>query len=687
MSAGRWLAIAVAVYFVVSFALSWLRAVELQTTTWDQGIYQQALWMTAHGRPFFETADVETGGYASLLEVHSVFLLYLVVPLYALLPYQATLFAVQSAVVGLAAVPLYLLARDVTRSPRLGLFAGLAYLCWTPTLSSNLYDFHVEAFLPVEIFALVFLWNRGRYAAGFAVAAVAFLTLEFAPVIVVALGLFALVPGTLAVSTFAPFRTRVRAGLGPALREWVRTPRVRASLVLVAASAVAYVALLVLRVDILPGVLGTYPLPAAATGYVIGGTPSALGLSWTNLGVGFGPKVTYWLLVVGLLAFVPLLAYRALILTAPWFVFTLFSSNLNYVTLGFQYGLVVASTVMVAFVFGLPRAQRAVDAWLETHRGAPSVPAGPDPPRRRARPLRTVVLVGVVALLVLNVALTPVNPAMQNTGLGSAYRLSYDPAAGASGVVRLAAMIPPGATVLATDVLFPLVANDAHAYSFSWAPDPTLALPFTRNAPPPYVFLSEDRSSVVPSWLVNALYDRSAYGVRGVAWASPAGTVLLFQTGYTGPVAEFGTDPARGGIYYGSSLASNSVGFPIAVSGSTFPLAVQSLPGTLGTVWYGPDVTLPAGNYSLTLSLRLAALAGFPAPNPSTPALWIGAFAFGQPTFYGWSFSFDSLNTSSFTNVTFRVALPAPTIEFDVQGQLLQSSVQVTLNYLEIAAE
>ena len=63
-----------------------VRALELQTTTWDQGIYMQSLWSTVHGRPFYEAADFETGGFSSFLQVHSAFVLYLLVPIYAALP-------------------------------------------------------------------------------------------------------------------------------------------------------------------------------------------------------------------------------------------------------------------------------------------------------------------------------------------------------------------------------------------------------------------------------------------------------------------------------------------------------------------------------------------------------------------------------------------------------------------------
>ncbi len=675
MTPARWLLVAVAVYFVVAFALSWLRALELQTTTWDQGLYQQALWTTAHGRAFYETADVETGGYGSLLEVHSAFLLYLIVPLYAAVPSEATMLAVQAAVVALAAVPLYYLARDITGSARLALLTGAVYLCWTPTLSSNLYDFHPEAFLPLEIFALTLVWNRGRYLLGFGVAVVAFLTFEFTPLIVGALAVFALLPER---SPFLDGRPS-----GAAIRGWLRSTlgstRGRASLGLLAASVAAYAILLLVRVDLLPSIVGSTPLPSPATGYLIGATPSALGLAAGNLTHGFGTKATYWLLILGLLAFVPLLAPRALVMTVPWFAFTFFSTNVNYVTLGFQYGLIAGSTVLVAFAFALPRAQQMLSLGARSdtpvERSVESVPSV-----RRTRVGRGAVLAAVILVLAVNVALTPANPALQNTGLGAAYRLSYDPPPGAAQVRTLAAMIPAGATVLASDDLFPLVANDAQAYSFLWVADSHLYLPFTLADPPTYVFLAEDRTGAVISWIDQALYDPAIYGVRGVVWSSPVGTVLLFEAGYSGPATSLGSAPDASGAFYGPSLAAGPFGVVATDRNASYPSVVESVPGETGTVWLGPSLSLPAGHYTVSVSVRVASLAGFPTPNASAPAVWIGAYAWAQATFFGWTYPYAALASSGFATVAFNVTLPSPTIEFDVQGELLDSGVQVTLN-------
>ena len=677
---------AVIAFFVVSFSLSWVRAIELQTTTWDQGVYQQALWSTAHGRPFYETPDVETGGYGSLLDVHSVFLFYLIVPLYNLLPYEATLFAVQSAVVGIAAVPLYFLARDLTSSPRLGLLAGVAYLTWTPVLSSVLYDFHPEAFLPAELFTLALLWERQRFGAGFAIAVLSFTTFELAPVLTFFFGAFGLISVRVA-PTNDPRRSDGRSRLrrsAESLRAWFAIRKVRWSLGLMVASGMAYAALLYLRVDFLTPALGTYPLTHQASGYVIGATPATLGLSLAHLPIGIVAKLSYWLIALALLAFVPLLSPRALILGVPWFAFTLLSPDTNYVTIGFQYGFIVACALLPAFAYGLPRARRWVERYLaRSSRGRPTGPgarAGPPVPRAR----RVAVVLGLAGLLAVNLALTPLDPALQNIGLGSSYRLSYSPAPGDAFVAKLAGLVPPGATVVASDDLFPLVVNNPNAYSFFWTENPVLALPFDPSHLPQYVFLAGDRTAAVPAWLTEVLYDRSVYGVRGLVWSSDVGPVLLFEVGYAGPPTELGALPELRGSYSGATIAAPPAGLVGAVGGSTYPTVVESAPGAAGVVLFGPGSALPSGNYTVALSLRVAPLSGHPVPGAADPVLRLRAMAFANPALYGHSTSFGPLNGSNWTIVTFPLRLGEPIVQFDVQGVLLDPSVELTVNYLMI---
>jgi uncharacterized membrane protein len=694
-----WLAVAIVVYFAVSVALSWLRSLDLTTTTWDMGIYQQALWSTSHGRPFWEAADAETGGYGSFLQVHSSFLLYLLVPLYEVAPTELTLFVVQSAVVALAAVPLYLLGRDLTGSGRWGLVAGVVYLAWFPVLSANLYDFHAEAFLPLEIFAFVLLWNRSRYAWGFLVALVAFATLELAPVLLFFVGVFFLLPDRdqwragVARRRAAASIVRWNRYLAVELRRFFGQRRVLATLGLLAASVVAYASLLLLREQYLSSWFGFPAFPSASSGYVVGATPAALGLSWASLSSSFELKLTGWIVLFALLGFVPFLAPRALVLAVPWVVFSVFSANPNYIVFGFQYGFIEASALLVAFTYGLV----PIDRWLSRRPPSPAptgVRSAAGRPRggwsmngvRRSQ-ARTLLIVGFVLLVAFNIAASPIDPLLDNTpnpALGAGYRISISRAAGFSNAEDVAALVPPDATVLATDQLFPLVANDVHAYSFLWIADPSLELPFSSANLPSYLLIAEASSAVVPSWISDALYNTSDYGVRAVAWTSPAGTVLLFQLGYSGPSEAFGGSPPAGGTFYAPALDPGYDGSLTTLPGVPNSSVVVSSPERTGVIWWGAPITLPAGNYTVALTARAWATNPSQPPAPTRPVLAVRCVAFALPAYYHESYAYSMLDGAGWSTVHFSFTLTEPVTEWEVRGLSTTSAATVALESLTI---
>lgn len=676
---GYWLLVAMAVYFVIAVSLSWLRAVNLATDTWDLGLYQQALWSTAHGRPFWETADFETGGFGSLLQVHSIFLLYLLVPLYAAAPSELTLFVVQSAIVAAAAYPLFLLTRDLTASSRWGLAAGILYLSWAPTLAANLYDFHAESLLPLEIFLVVLLFERGRYGWGLLAAGIAFVSFELAPVLLFFVGVFFLLPDSRSFHRWSgAFRERRKRGVErPALvrgiREALAERRVLASLSLLLLSLAAYGLLLVIRQDYLAGWLGLSAFPPSPSGYTIGITPAQLNLSWANLAIGFGFKLTSWILFFALLGFIPFLAPRTLVLTAPWVTLSFFSSNTSYVFLGFQYGFIVGSALMVGLAYGLARLHR----WLKESRSEGAPPMDPAPPSTRTPEARapratsrrlTALVLGLVVLVSVNVSLSPANPALDNAAFGSAYLVSYAPAPGFRAVEQLVGLIPAAAPLIASDNIFPLVANDVNAYSFFWVANPFLNLPFNATHLPPFVLVSSTRTYAVPAWLSTVLYQPSVYGVRGIVWSSPAGAVLLFEESYSGPTTAFDAPPNPAGAYFGNALDPQIGGYVTRDPAARYPSVIESAPGAAGALFGGPSFDLPVGNDTFSFAVEArAATVGNP-PTASASTLFLGASSWASGVGFSESLSYGQLAAGGWINISFSVAISAPVIGFLVSG-------------------
>ncbi len=658
------------------YVLSSWRYFQLETGTWDLGIYQQALYSTAHGHPFYEAADLETGGFGSFLQVHSALLLFALVPVYSATPSPLTLLAVQSAVVASAAAPLYLLARDVTTSHAKSLAVVLLYLLGVATVSSTLFDFHVEAFIPLEYFAFVLFFQRERYLAAGGVAFLGFVTMESLPWLVVAVGLFYGLPPFW--SLLVRFRDSLRTAegrRGAVPDSLVPSHRLVACAVLVVVCVGAYYLLLALREDWIATWLGTSPFPqsAVSAGYIIGGSPTALGLSVGNLGAAFFQKATYWLLLFAVVGFVPLLAPRTLLLSLPWFAFTFLSGDTNLTEIGFQYGFLAGPPLLVSFLYGARRLDRdlldrlfgALPAPKESAKGLPPAAV---PGRRTGR--TAVVAVGI--LVGFNLLMSPLNPALQSSpNLGAAYRLSYSTPSGFTDVERIAGLVPPGSTVVASDNLFPFVANSLAAYSFLWGPDPTLGLPFNATVPPDFVFLAENRLSAVPPWLTGLLYQPSVYAVRGSVFASPAGSVLLFERGYSGPSVDLGGPPIGPIAIDPQQIDLGPFSTRQTDPASPMGTIIQSDPGTEGLVWQGPYGSVPAGNYTVTIFLRAWATQTAASQNLSAPVLSLNANAFGQALWFTTTVSFGSISGGGYVSVELPLAVPELSVGVVFRGYAL----------------
>jgi uncharacterized membrane protein len=519
----------VAVYFAATVYLSESRFLNLYTTTWDLGIYQQSLWSTAHGHPFFEAADLETGGFFSFLEVHTGFVLYAIVPVYNAFPTPLTLFLLQSAIVGGAAFPLFGFTRRLTGAPWLALAAAGLYLAWLPTLAGNLYDFHLEAFLPIEILSLAYCWLRGWYAAAGGVATLAFVTMEIAPVLVFFLAAFLLIE-VLRPSVESPSSSPRPAS--PAATNWPKLERVFGSprsprravvvaLSLMAGAVLAYETIYLVRVHWLELWLGLPPFPAHPIGYFIGSAPTSVFVSPSYLSIGFLQKLEFWVLIFALVGFVPLLAPRALLAPAPWIVFTFFTWRTNFVVPGFQYGLIYSGPMFVAVAYGLAR----LPPWAK----APARRGSSSRPTRAHRARIPVWTVGLLTIVAVNLLLSPVNPLVLGAvGEGNAYYNSYERQPGFVAVQALARLVPSDATVIATDNLFPLIDNDVYAYSLFYDANPQPYLPFNLSSLPQYVFVSSVLQTTVPPWLAAALVRPGEFQVLGQAVTVTAGTVTLY---------------------------------------------------------------------------------------------------------------------------------------------------------------
>ncbi len=140
-------------YFVAISHYTLLNHQRLATMTADLAEFDNLFFNALHGLPFRAPAtdgDIRTW---SALKVHAEFLLYALLPFYAMAPGPRALLVIQSALVALTAVPIYLFGARRVGAPLAAVLA-VAMLLLPATQQPNFYDFH---FHPVGMLCAAWL--------------------------------------------------------------------------------------------------------------------------------------------------------------------------------------------------------------------------------------------------------------------------------------------------------------------------------------------------------------------------------------------------------------------------------------------------------------------------------------------------------------------------------------------------
>ncbi|OKH97700.1 hypothetical protein A6A06_31450 [Streptomyces sp. CB02923] len=184
-----------AAFFAVFALISALRFRAMQTSSWDLGIFEQAVRAYAHLRA--PVADLKGPG-TNLLGDHFSPVLVLLAPLYRLFPGGLTLLFAQAFLFALSALPVTRTAVRLLGQGR-GLAVGVAYgLSWGLQKAVD-FDFHEIAFaVPLIAFALEAV-VRGRWTAAVCWAAPLVLVKEDLGVTAAAIGALILVRARRAV--------------------------------------------------------------------------------------------------------------------------------------------------------------------------------------------------------------------------------------------------------------------------------------------------------------------------------------------------------------------------------------------------------------------------------------------------------------------------------------------------------
>lgn len=174
----------VILYTIVFSLLSILKHNNFNTNCYDLASYLQPIYQTIKGNLLYCSPEGK-----NYLGVHSTFSLLLFVPFYYIFPDAHFILFLQSLILALGAVPIYLIAKEkLTKSHSL-LFAFLYLIC-PPLHYINLYDFHSDILVvPSFLFAFYFL-SKKDYLKMCIFLTIAFLTKEQMSLTILIFGLY-----------------------------------------------------------------------------------------------------------------------------------------------------------------------------------------------------------------------------------------------------------------------------------------------------------------------------------------------------------------------------------------------------------------------------------------------------------------------------------------------------------------
>jgi len=190
----RVLILIIAAYVLIGFGLG-NRCYEV--FGYDQGgssVFEHMMWHTVHGRPFHLTVPCSADQQkpVNMFAVHGAYFWAFLVPIYAVLPGPSTLLFLQSLALGLAAVPMYLIARRVLEDEWVAVLLATAFILMPPIVSQHVNQIQEPSFLPVLLLFVFYFFLERRFKAFLIMAFVSCLNRENVPLGIGMFGLWAL---------------------------------------------------------------------------------------------------------------------------------------------------------------------------------------------------------------------------------------------------------------------------------------------------------------------------------------------------------------------------------------------------------------------------------------------------------------------------------------------------------------
>jgi uncharacterized membrane protein len=161
---------------------------------WDLGTFDQAFYTTLfHGKLFYYTPELLFNTSGSYFAVHFSPILFFFLPLYIIYPSAITLLILKSFILALGALPLFMLAKESLKSEKAAFMLAITYLLYPPLQGANWFDFQPQVLLPLLIFSSIYFMLKKRWKLYFITTLLALMVEEHIAFIVLIIAVYYLV--------------------------------------------------------------------------------------------------------------------------------------------------------------------------------------------------------------------------------------------------------------------------------------------------------------------------------------------------------------------------------------------------------------------------------------------------------------------------------------------------------------
>jgi uncharacterized membrane protein len=420
------------VYTVVFSSLSIYRHYAFNTHAWDLGIFTQSLWTTLNANRFlYYTCELIVNPSGSFFGVHFSPILALILPIYGAIQFPETLLVIQSFILSLASIPIYKLAREKTGKRTIGMVFALAYFMYPAVQHVNVYEFHVQALLPLFFGCMIYFMSKEDWPKYFMFVFLALMCEEHVAWIVFFVGLY--------------IGWRHRKEIINSLKRKAFTNRKLIIVCLTLILSLAWYLFTLWQRDtffpVNPDTMveflgsGNFRILGASNPMEV---PILIILRPLNaieaLAYDGFLKLSFLFFMFGPLAFLSLKSPSSLIPTVPFFIFSLFSQSTFHHTLGTQYPTYLTFFIFAAAIFGFSRTPRNIKRSLVMIIGS------------------SLVFLILISPLSPTVALFPTN--YEAASFGNHERMLHE----------VLETVPKNASILTQDNIFPHVSHRVEAY-------------------------------------------------------------------------------------------------------------------------------------------------------------------------------------------------------------------------------